>query len=183
MSGSLRWDPRPLHCSGRARPAAAAAPGGAGPLTELRPETADPNSPPVQPPRADQAPATLTDAAAAHLPRTPDAGAAGSPSGGGLLPRSPSRDVPPVPEVASAIARAAPGRASQRLQAAGTPGVRGHMGPVQLQSAPEEETKAAPARAGCVSACPNAASRPRPRRTLPLLLGPAHVALGFSIPP
>lgn len=121
------------------------------------------------------------------------------------MPRSPSRDVPPVPEVASAIARAAQGRASQRLQTAGTPGVRGHMGPVQLQSAPEEETKAAPARPRrlrlrvperCFSSppAPNLASPARSRARRSRILNsalvvfwvsfsPAHLTFWCSFPP
>jgi hypothetical protein len=60
--------------------------------------------------------------AAAHIPRTPDAGAAGSPSGGGLLPRSASRDVPPAPEAVSAMAR------TGQVRGCRPPGRRGPAG-------------------------------------------------------
>lgn len=59
---------------------------------------------------------------AAHVPRTPDAGAAGSPSGGGLFPRSPSRVAPPAPEAASAMAR------TGQVRGCRTPGRRGAAG-------------------------------------------------------
>lgn len=117
----------------------------------------------VQPPRAPQAPATLTDPAAAHLPRTPDAGAAGSPSGGGLLPRSPSRDVTPGPEAASAMARAGQVRGSGRPGRQGTAGAWG--GCSRGARRRRRQRPHPPARAA-VPACPSAASRPRPRRSL-----------------
>lgn len=177
---SLRWDPRPLHLPGRALPAAVAVPGE--PALDWTPgrRQLTPIPFPVQPPRAPQAPATLTDAAAAHLPRTPDAGAAGSPSGGGLLPRSLSRDVPPAPEVASAMARAG------QVRDCGRPGLQGSAGAwgrCSRGARQRRRQRPRPPAAAAVPACPSAASRPRPRRTSSLLLGPAHVALGFSIPP
>lgn len=59
---------------------------------------------------------------AANIPSTPDAGAAGSPSGGGLLPRSPSRVTSPAPEAASAMAR------TGQVRGRGTPGRWGATG-------------------------------------------------------
>lgn len=135
---------------------------------------------PVQPPSALQTPATLTNPVAAHLPRTPDAGAAGSPSGGGLLPRSPSRDVPPAPEAASAMARA------EQVRGYGRSGLLGAAGAWDRCSGRtrwRRRQRPHPPAPAAVPACLSTASRPRPRRTSSLLLGPEHVALGFSTPP
>lgn len=164
-----RW-PRRSRSAGRSRPLNwTPGPGRLSPIP-LR----------VQPPRAPQAPATLSDPAAAHIPRTPDAGAAGSPSGGGLLPRSPSRDVPPALEVASAMASAGQVRGygrPERLGAAGSSGRCSRGASWRWRQRPRPPAPAA------VPACPSAASRLRPRGTSILLLVPAHVALGFSTPP
>ena len=116
----------------------------------------------------------------AHIPRTPDAGAAGSPSGGGLLPRSPSRDVPPALEVASAMARAGQVRGCGRPERRGAAGSSGRCSRGARRRWRQRPRPPAPA---AVPACPSAASRLRPRGTSILLLVPAHVALGFSTPP
>lgn len=146
---------------------------------------------PVWPPRAPQAPATLCDAAAAHIPRTPDAGVAGSPSGGGLLPRSPSRDVPPAPEVASAMVRA------DQVRGCGRPGRRGAAGSWGRRSRGERRRRRQrprpPARAGrrprvperCFSSppAPNLESPPRPRARRFWVLDSARVVLWVSFSP
>lgn len=91
-----RHHPNLLLCTAAAAPRSAAS----GPHARL--QTSDPDRRPPLP--SDCTRCTIPLPPAAHVPRTPDAGAAGSPSGGGLLPRSPSRVAPPAPEAASAMA-------------------------------------------------------------------------------
>lgn len=150
-----RTDPTP-------RRAAVAAPRGAASGPHAR--VCDPDRRPLQPPGAPRSPVSVP--LAANIPRTPDAGAAGSPSGGGLLPRSPSRVASPAPEAASAMARI------RQVRGCGTPGRRGAAG----SWGPEWHHRArwrrqrplSPARAAG-SPCAPLACRPRPSQTSILL--------------
>lgn len=107
-----RTDPTPARCAAAAAPRVAAS----GPHARV----CDPDRRPLQPLGAPRTPVPVPPAA--NIPSTPDTGAAGSPSGGGLLPRSPSRVTSPAPEAASAMAR------TRQVRGCETPGRRGAAG-------------------------------------------------------
>lgn len=186
-----RW-PRPSRSAGRSRPLDWTP--GPGRLTPI--------PLPVRPPRAPQAPATLSDPAAAHI-HTQNSRRRGCRL---ALRRGPLATL--------ALQGRAPGagggfghgegRSGQGLRAARAPGGPGLIRPVQPRSALEVETKAAPARAGrrprvperCFSSPParnlDSPSRPRACRSWVLdsarvvfwiSFSPAHFAFWCSSPP
>lgn len=171
------------------------------PRLDSRPGTADSNIPPRRP--AANTPSTCNPVRSRRCTRTQNSGRRGCRL---ALRRGPLATLALQGRAPSAGGgfRHCEGRSGQGLRAAQAPWGRGLMGPVLPPSAPEEETKAAPARAGrrprvperCFSSPParnlDSPSRPRARRSLVLdsardvfrvSFSPAHLALWCSSPP
>lgn len=134
----------------------------------------DPDQRPLQPLGAPCTPVPVPPAA--NIPSTPDAGAAGSPSGGGLLPRSPSRVTSPAPEAASAMARTGQVRG---FETPGRRGAAGSWGPGWHHRARRRKRQRplSPARA-VRRPCAPLACRPRPSQTSILL---PSLSASFSV--